>query len=59
MINWLEGERDISGTNVVQTYRMTRNSTEVLQNMEWNIIFSAIFYRFRKEAIHARDFNYG
>jgi hypothetical protein len=59
MIHELEGERDISGTKVVRTYRMTRNSAEVMQNMESNIISSAIFYHFGKEAIHVRDFNKG
>jgi len=59
MIHGLENERDISGTKVAQTCRMTRNSIEVMQNMEWNVISSAIFYQFGKEEIHIRDFNKG
>jgi len=54
MIHGLEGERDISGTKIAQTCRMTGNSIEVMQNMEWNVLFSAIFYLFGKEAIHIR-----
>jgi hypothetical protein len=38
---------------------MTKNNIEIKQNIEWNIISSAILYQFGNEAIHFPGFNKG